>query len=177
MKRNILLWETTGVFVIFLSGFIFHFAFFWLKQYKPLALIFAVNESVWEHCKIGFWPALLFSLGEYFFIRKTSSNFFLAKGVLLLTIPLTIITLFYTYTGVLGKNFLFIDISIFLLAVLFGQYLSYKILTLKPLPVLYNYLGFLVVFVLLVLFSTLTYYPLDIPLFIDKNSGQAGLPK
>ena len=177
MNRSIYKWELRGAIITIILGFIFHFAFFWLNQWKPSALFFAVNESVWEHCKIGFWPALLFSIFEYPFIKDKVNNFWIAKAALLLIIPISIIVLFYTYTGIIGYNIGIIDISIFFIVVVLGQYVSYKLLTTNILPRYYNFISLVIIFILIITFSTLTFNPIYIPLFKDSRSGIYGIPK
>ncbi len=46
--RSILAWELAGVAPIVLAGSALHFAFDWSSGWLPLALIAAVNKSVWE---------------------------------------------------------------------------------------------------------------------------------
>lgn len=176
MKKNIFYWEFYGAIVIIALGCVFHFAFFWFNQWKPLALLFAVNESVWEHCKIGFWPALLFYLVEYNFIKNRVNNYLMAKATSLFIIPAMIIILFYTYTGIIGFNLFPVDISIFFVAVFLGQYASYKLLISKPLKPYYDLIAIGMVVVLVISFSTLTYKPGSIPVFKDNNSKSYGLP-
>jgi len=41
----------------------------------------AVNESVWEHLKLSFWPALPHSLLEHRHLRGRTGRFLPAKAV------------------------------------------------------------------------------------------------
>jgi hypothetical protein len=177
MNKGVFKWELFGTVIIIILGFIFHFAFPWLNEWKPLAMFFAVNESVWEHTKIGFWPALLFSILEYPFIKNIVNNFWIAKSALLLTVPISIIVLYYTYTGIIGYNLLAIDISIFFISVILGQLVSYKLLIKSPLSKYYNSISLGILLLLIVVFSTLTFIPPHIPLFKDSKSGLYGIPK
>jgi hypothetical protein len=128
MERTILRWELTGIVSIILAGSALHFAFKWTDYWRPAALIAAVNESTWEHLKLGFWPGLAFALVEYPFIRKSVNNFWVAKALGLLAMPTVIVVLFYGYTALAGQNYLLADIMIFFLAVIIGQLVSYRIL-------------------------------------------------
>jgi hypothetical protein len=47
---------------IVLAGSALHFAFDWSGHWLPLALIAAVNESVWEPMKLAFWPAVTWAV-------------------------------------------------------------------------------------------------------------------
>ncbi len=176
MKKRTFHWELFCAIGTIILGFLFHFAFSWFGSWKPSALFFAVNESVWEHCKIAFWPALLFAVIEYLFIGKSLNNFIISKFTLLFTITLTIIVLFYSYTGILGYNLLILDIMIFFIAIIFGQYLSYKLLIHKQLNKLLNILSCLFIIVLIIAFSTFTFYPPHINLFKDPQTKTYGIP-
>jgi len=52
--------------------------------------------------------------------------------------PIFIILFFYSYKAILGKNFLFLDILIFIIAVILGQLLSYKLMFWKKIPKIYS---------------------------------------
>ena len=43
-----------------LAGSALHFVFDLLSGFAPVGIIAAVNESVWEHMKLAFWPMLVF---------------------------------------------------------------------------------------------------------------------
>ena len=54
-------WETAGLFVVILLGNTLHFVYDWTGQARWAAYVSAVNESTWEHMKLLFFPALLFT--------------------------------------------------------------------------------------------------------------------
>jgi hypothetical protein len=61
------LWfELVGMVFIILLGSMLHFTFEWSGNQPIVGVFSAVNESVWEHLKIAFWPALLYLIFEYF---------------------------------------------------------------------------------------------------------------
>ena len=66
MKKYALKWELLGIVFIIVLGGALHFVFDLSGEWPPLALIAAVNESVWEHLKLGFWPALIYFLFPVF---------------------------------------------------------------------------------------------------------------
>lgn len=69
-KKHILFFEIAGIFFISLSGSALHFVFEWLEEWPPVALIAAVNESVWEHLKLAFWPGMIYALFRDFVTGK-----------------------------------------------------------------------------------------------------------
>lgn len=168
MLRGIVLkglhWEILGiVFIVFLGSFL-HFAFELSGFWTPVALISAVNESVWEHLKLGFWPAVIYALCEYPFL-KNRSNFLIAKAVGIYVIPVSIVVLFYSYTTVLGHNIPAVDILIFVIAVILGQGASYRILESSELPQRLNLLALIAVGLLAAAFVVFTFYPRHLPIF------------
>jgi hypothetical protein len=53
-KKSILRWELGGIAFVVILGSVLHFAFEWSGRAIPIGPIAAVNESVWEHLKLGF---------------------------------------------------------------------------------------------------------------------------
>jgi len=175
MSRSVLKWELIGIATISILGAILHFVFDWSSQWEPLGVIAAVNESVWEHFKIGFWPALLYAIVEYPFLKKYTNNFLIAKAACVYVIPVTIAIVFYSYTSVFGQEILLVDISIFVLAIALGQLASYRILTLSQLQRWFNGLGVFLIIILAVAFGVFTFYPPHLPIFLDAT-GVYGIP-
>jgi len=175
MKNPILKWELIGIIFIVLAGGALHFAFEWAGGWRPLAVIAAVNESTWEHLKLAFWPAMIWFLAKIFYIRKTSNNFYFAKAIGILAMPVSITILFYAYTAFMD-DMLAIDLTIFVVAVVIGQLTSYKLLRTSPLPDWLNSLGIFLLVLMTIAFSTLTYFAPGIEIFRDPVSGGYGIP-
>jgi hypothetical protein len=165
-------WEFTGIFFIIVLGSLLHFAFELSGYWKGMGLIAAVNESVWEHLKLGFWPAVIYALIEYPYLRE--NNFIIAKAIGILLIPLFIAGLFYFYTAIVGYNIVALDILIFFIAVIMGQVASYSLLKYELLEK-WNLAGLAVVVLLAVLFMIFTVYPPHVPLFQDPVTGGYGI--
>ena len=174
IKRVTLKWALIGIAFIVLLGGMLHFVFGWSGEWRPMALIAATNESVWEHLKLGFWPALFYCIVEYKYIRKSTNNFLIAQAIGIYLIPITITTLFYLYTAFV-EDMLVADLIIFVLAVVIGQLVSYKILTARPLPAWTSKLGLLLLVLLTLAFSTLTYYATHLLIFRDPIGGGYGI--
>jgi hypothetical protein len=174
-KKTILRYELFGMLFISLLGGMLHFTFEW-SGYNPIVAVFsAVNESVWEHLKLGFWPALLYLIIEYRQIRKKTNNFFLAKTVVPYIIVAVIPAIFYSYTSVTGESIFVIDISSFIVAVIIGQFIGYKLLTRKPLPNNLEKIALAALLLLAVLFIVFTFYPPHLPPFQDPISEEYGI--
>ena len=175
VKRNILRWELGGIVFIVVLGSLLHFAFEWSGRAIPIAPIAAVNESVWEHLKLGFWPALVYAVLEYSRFGKSANNFFFAKTLGIYLRPITIVVLFYSYTAILGHDLLVADIAIFVIAVIVGQLVSYKLLTASPLPERLNRFAPIALAVLGILLVLFTFYPPHLPPFRDSATGAYGI--
>lgn len=168
-------WELTGIGFIIVIGSFLHFVFELSKFSYAVAPIGAVNESVWEHLKLGFWPAFLFALIEYPVFKDKIPHFFMAKTLGILTIPVSIILFFYGYTAILGENVLMIDILIFMVAVAIGQGVSLTLLKSSYSPK-WNWI-FVGVLLLAGMFVVFTFYPPHIFLFQDPITGGYGIVK
>ena len=174
---KIFLFELFGALLISITGSLLHFVYDWSKNYKPLALISAVNESTWEHLKIAFWPALIYSVLEYLPISNITNNFIISKAACLLVIPISIVILFYSYTAIIGHNFLIVDISIFVLSICFGQIISFKLLTMPQLPSFLTFISLLIIVILIIQFSMFTFFPPKLLIFKDPVKGGYGIYK
>ena len=176
-NRSVLVFEMVGTVFIIILGSILHFTFEWSGGNPVVGAFSAVNESVWEHLKLVFWPALLFMLIEYIPLKKTANNFGLAKtvGVYLAIIIIPII--FCSYTAVTGKSIFVIDISTFVVAVIIGQISSYKLLTRKKLSKNLERISLILLVMLGVAFVSFTFYPPQLPVFRDPITGKYGIPQ
>lgn len=175
-KKEIFKWEAYGFFLITLIGSLMHFCFQWSGGFVPLALFCAVNESVWEHLKLGFWPAFFFAVVEYLCWGRTSRNFITAKTISLYVIPIVITAIFYGYTAILGRNFLLLDISSFVLAILIAQYISYRLITSPKDYSHYNKTALIFLAALTLAFCLLTYFAPSLEPFLDPHTGKPGIP-
>ncbi|MEM2816132.1 MAG: DUF6512 family protein [Candidatus Bathyarchaeia archaeon] len=178
MKKNkaepILKLELAGIVFIVLLGSTLHFTFK-LSGGNPLVGVFsAVNESVWEHLKLSFWPALLYAVIEYRYLNRRTGNFFKAKTIGIYLMPLLIVSFFYLYR-VFSEENLALDILIFIIAVATGQLASYKVMMRKETSRIYAKISIATLIVLACLFAVFTFYPPHLPLFRDPLSGGYGI--
>ena len=165
MKKSIFYWQVAGIIFTIALGVLLHFLFDMTNQNVIAALVSAVNESIWEHMKLLFFPMLVFSFIEYARIGKDYPNFWCVKlvGTLL---GLTLIpALYYTYTGALGVSADWFNIAIFFIAAAAVFWLETKLLETGrfrcPLPA--AAVGALLL--MGAVFVMLTYFPPNLPLF------------
>lgn len=170
-------WRLAGAVVITLLGVVWHYLYGWSGENRLLGAIVPVNESVWEHLKLGYWGLVLFSAVEYFFIGRRVNNYYLARLTGLLVLEDCILLVHYTYIAISGHLSLGVDIASFVLAVGLCQYSTYKIYRLpygsrgreRMAAVAFAALGLLLVLT--------TYYPPRYEIFRDRNTNTYGIDK
>lgn len=132
-RRRIALWEAGAFVVTNIGAGVLHFVFE-LSGFAPTAAVFgSVNESAFEHLKIYFWPALLFTFVQHAYARDSANNFWWGKALALITTPVVLLVVFYAYLGILlpitGKGFLAADIGSGVVGILVGNIVAYRVLT------------------------------------------------
>ena len=163
-----------GIIIIFLLGSLLHFVYEWSQHNKIVAIFAAVNESTWEHIKIGMTPTILWSIYEIS-VYGFSWNFIFTKSMCLLTIILVIPILFYSYTYFTKKVYLIVDIICFLITIICSQLVFNYIINLINYPIIYTYISFVLIIFELFAYFYLSFNPLKNFLFIDPITKKYGL--
>ena len=167
-------WQIITVIFCIIAGTLLHFTYEWSGENIIVGLFSAVNESTWEHLKLVFFPMLIMAIIGYFIIGKKSKNYWLAQAIGIFSAILFIVVFFYTYTGIIGRNFAIVDIATFIVSILLGEYIVYRLLISNR---IYN-LGIISMFFLIILlfsFFMYTYNPPHIQLFKDPVNGGYGV--
>lgn len=159
-----------GILFTLILGTLAHFFYQWSQENPFVGLFTPVNESIWEHMKLLFFPVLLYTLFETFAFLKIDGHFLTSRLIGLLAGLFLIPCLFFIYTGFLGRTFIPFDIGIFILSVLvtflLSRYLELHAVGLSlPLFVL-----FVILLFFLILFFSFTFSPPDLPLFWDPQA-------
>ena len=108
-----------------ISGVLLHFAYQWSGNNSFIGLFSAVNESSWEHLKLIFFPMLITLIIGYFIFKNDFPSYICAKTISIICAMLFTIIFFYTYTGIIGTNYDFLNIATFVIAVILGEYITY----------------------------------------------------
>lgn len=174
--RRVVRREALGAVVIVLVGSALHFIFDWLGGWPPLALVAPVNESIWEHLKLAFWPGLGWALVERRVSPEGARQLWPARGLSLLLMAAAIVGVFGAYTWILGENRLALDIATFVFAVVAGQALFAWLRTRGPMAPWLRTLGIGLLLAQLVAFSLFTYFPPEAWLFVERGTGVVGIP-
>ena len=115
-----------GFFTVSLMGIVGHFLYSLSGNNQFVGLFMPVNESVWEHLKLLFFPFMLYVFIELALYGRKISGFLFSRitGVIvgLVFIP----TAYFIYTAVIGKNFAPLDILLYFIGVFISFNISYK---------------------------------------------------
>jgi hypothetical protein len=84
--------------------------------------------------------------------------------------------IFVSYTNILGRNILALDIGTFVIAVIAGQAISAWLLVLAPGRGNLQKAGCVLLACQVIAYATLTYFPPRLPLFMEMRSGVYGIP-
>jgi hypothetical protein len=178
-ERSVTRYLLSGVPFIIFFGTLTHFIFEWSNQAVLVGLFVPVNESVWEHLKMSFWPTFLWFLGALLVFRGkgdfSASRLLLAAATALFVCPLTIVTFFYTAEGGFGIESLWVDGLLFFLGIILGQCAAVHVYRYaKPSRLWVGVAaGFVLLFIAaLILF---TFRQPHLPLLLDKPTGTYGI--
>lgn len=174
-KTKIRNYQIASTIFVCILGTLLHFTYKLLGENIFLASFSAINESVWEHLKLLFFPMLITTIIGHFYIGKHTSNFLCSKMIGIISSILFIIIFFYTYTGIIGKSIVFIDIASFFIAVILGEYLTYKLIISNF--KCNNILAIIILAIMLACFVIFTYLTPKIQLFKDPITNQYGIIK
>jgi hypothetical protein len=158
--------------VVISLGSLLHFAWEWSGRNPLVAVVAATNESTWEHLKLAFWPALLVALVQRR-VYGGPPGWLPATVLRVLIPPLLIVLLFYGYVGIMGAHQLWVDIAIFVLAVVVGEVVGHAVMWMRPGLGTRVGAGLLLV-TSTAAFATLSFRPPAFFLFVDPTEEGTG---
>ncbi len=115
---------------------------------------------------------MLFSMVVGLFYLGNNRNVLFGKLIGTAVAMSFIVVFFYTYTGIIGKNFAALDIGSFFIVVILGEYEAYKIMISDEKNS--NFSSIVIWCILIICFIVFTYNPLHIGLFNDPLTGTYG---
>ena len=174
MKKAIPCWQMAGMIFTSVFGTFLHFLFDLTGGRVEAALVSAVNESIWEHLKLLFYPMVIFALIEYFFWGKEREDFRCVKLTGILTGLVMIPVVYYTYSGILGISADWFNITIFFLAAGLAYRLETKLFQRESACPVGQKAAVCLLCMIAVAFTVLTFTPPRIPLFRDPVTGTYG---
>lgn len=160
-KKNLIAFLIIGI-----SGTLLHFVYELSGKNMIVALFAPINESIWEHQKLLYVPSILYMLCENKILKHKPNNYLIASVLGIIMGIISIIILFYTYSGILGFSVTAVDILLFYIGVFIT--LAVRNTAIKN-RLFYNkdtdFTAYTVAAVLFCLFSLWTFFPPDIALF------------
>jgi len=174
MKKDIPYWQTAGFVFTAVVGTLLHFLFDWTGGSVAAAIFSAVNESIWEHLKLLYYPMLAFAFLEWLNWGKSTKGFWCVKLIGILLGLGFIVAVYYTYTGIFGVSVDFINIAIFFLAAGVTYWVETKLFARGFSCSVCPKLIVAVLCLPAVIFTVFTFLPPQIPLFQDPVSGTYG---
>lgn len=152
--------------VIGIVGTLWHFIYKWTGGNAFIGAISPVNESTWEHLKLLFFPSLIYTVAEWFCIKARQGGYLAASAAGIYAGMGSIVVFFYTYTGILGFDVMFLDVISFFLGIFVMLYV--KRLIIKGEKMLSKSCGVTAAAVLLItaaLFVIWTFMPPELGIF------------
>ena len=161
---------------IFLLCFLTHFGYDIMPSIIT-SFFFPVNESIFEHLKMIYTTVVIWSIIEYFIIKKlnliTHNKVFniWISGILNIFIFLII---YLPIRHIFGEQMILTFIILFI-SICLTQFISYHTLINKD--ILNNKISLILVICTFILFAYFTYNPLHTYLFYDTQDSIYGIPK
>ncbi|MCI9464920.1 MAG: hypothetical protein HFI48_13735 [Lachnospiraceae bacterium] len=125
--RKLKCYVVCGLLFVLITGTLFHFLYEWTGNSVIVGLFSPVNESIWEHMKLVFFPMLLYS---FLMIPRFKNDCPCISsaycfGMLLGTILIPVF--FYAYTFLTGRDVFFLDLADFVFSVVTAFLVIYRL--------------------------------------------------
>lgn len=171
------LFEIIGVFIILLIGTVWHNLYPSTGDNFLVGMFAPVNESMWEHWKIGYWPILIYALIEYPFIKDYVNNFVFAKAMSILALDIVTFGGTALYEIIIGPSDFKVHIIMYILGIIAAQIVSYLIMTRTEQSPKLNLIGWIVLILHGLLLIAFTFNPPRYDYFKDPFTGTYGIFK
>jgi hypothetical protein len=173
------IWIFSGIPILILIASLFHFIYEWSGRLTAVGIFAPINESVWEHLKMTFWPMLIWWITGYFVLSKknkiSAPQWFVSCAAAELACPLVIVSFYYIHTEALGIESFILDIFSLILGVIIAQILAHHLYKYGKFSRTCLYCSIIILILLITAFTVFTFIPPQIPLFKDFNTGKYGI--
>ncbi len=148
-----------------------HFAYKLSGENFIVGLFNPINESVWEHLKLMFFPFLIWWIVIYSFKKDKCkiplNTWIVSAAVSLVLSPLLVVLLFYGYTGAFGIESVLIDILLTYLCYFIALCAAAHFLKYSSPNKLAAVISIIVIVIIFVAFIVFTINPPQFPIFIS----------
>ncbi len=164
-----------SVIGIFILCFLFH-SIYEILPNTISAMLFPVNESIWEHQKLMFTSVVAYGIIDYIILNKYNikyNNFFLSLFVSSITIIPIFLIIYLPFYYKIGPK-MFLNIGVMLIAIIISQVISYYILSKKAYDKC-NIISIILIIISYITLAYLTYNPIKCDLFFDTKDEKYGV--
>lgn len=151
-----------------------HFAYELSGRNLIVGLLNPVNESVWEHLKFMFFPFLIWWIVMYLVKNKkceeSLDTWIISAAVSLVAAPLSVVLLFYSYTGALGTQSVFIDILLTFICYFIALYVASHFFKYLAPNKWVAFISVIVIMIIFIVFIVFTINPPELPIFYDNSN-------
>lgn len=152
--------------LIAIIGTLFHFMYKWTGENVFLAFLWPVNESIFEHLKMFFFPVMLVSLIQLIFVKEDKGLFLSSRLYGVLYAIIGCIAFYYVYKINVPEVKEVVFILSYYVFLFLGLFMSYNIYRyMKTMPEYLQWVAFSIAVLLVVTFICFTYKPLDTEFF------------
>lgn len=158
-----------------LIGVFYHYLFAICNNNPFVGIFTPVNESIFEHLKLLFFPFILVSVLDIFINKKTFKNI-MPYRIFNITLSIIILPMLYYFLQSIGIKSAFINIFLYVILIAAVCFLSYEDEKKQLIPnkniIIISLLIFLLLFAL---FIIMTFNPPKVELFKDPLNGNYGI--
>lgn len=172
-KRDALIVCGVGLVFSLAVGSLSHFFYEWSGGNIAAGIFFPVNESVWEHMKLVFFPFLVYFAIALPLTPTLNNRIFGAFAATFIAAGF-IPVVFYTYTAFTGRAVLAVDVTTYGVGVFLGYLVAYKAFTHPRTSSVFCAAGVLGLIFISACYFTMTAFAPDFFLFVDPRNGRFG---
>lgn len=170
--RFVRIYHFIGIFMILIMAISLHFTYAWSGENFLVSLMSPVNESIWEHLKMIYWPTLLWWVFGYVIFRNrrrlSGKRWVQSMSVSLIFGMLIIVLWYYTWSGAMGIEAEWVNLSS-MISVVMGQLLAIHVYRVAKPRWIYVVTGMVMIVSLAFMSGFFTYYPPALPMFVPPS--------
>lgn len=163
--------DSTAFWVLFFAGWIWHSIYQLTGFNDVIGLVAPVNESVWEHLKLGYGATLVLMIRDAWRdLRRHESSSILGRSLGIIAMNVFIVTGYYSYTLILqhivdiGSMMVVVDIMLYGVASWIAVLLHDAVQKRTPSSTR-EYVGIAILIIITVVFAYFTIHVPDLAIF------------
>lgn len=167
------IWNLLGIIVVSALSIPLHFIYEWSGQLTIVGMFAPINESIWEHLNLVFWPLLIWwGVGYLLFKDRKSLSltpWLVASSVSVFISMVFIVSWYYVLNGALNVETSLTNIISIFIAVPLSQLIGMHVYRVIQPRSIYRVMSILFLIIVGALFIYFTFNAPDLPLFIPAN--------